>query len=111
MADEDNENLKQTITIITTILDQNNFCEDKEKIQYLSNELKKIFEKKTTYRKMEELQKIVIDLEVKYDEFNELSNYFDPLYIFITKKIHEEKVKKLREENKRKRDEKLYGRF
>lgn len=52
---------------------------------------------------MEELKKIEVDLEVRYDDFNELGNYFDPLYIFLKSKIHEEKVKKLRKESKRKR--------
>ena len=55
---------------------------------------------------MEELQKIIVDLEIKYDDFNDLVYYFDPLYVKIKKTIHEEKVKEKREENKRKRDEK-----
>ena len=36
----------------------------------------------------------------------DLGYYFDPLYVKIKKTIHEEKVKEIREENKRKRDEK-----
>ena len=55
---------------------------------------------------MEELQKIVIDLEIKYDDFNDLVYYFDPLYVKIKKTIHEEKIKEIREDNKRKRHEK-----
>lgn len=106
MTNEDNENLNRMVTNITDFLEKKHTCEEKEKIQYLSDELKKIKKNIPSNSKMEELQKIEVDLEVKYDEFNELSNYFDPLYIFITNKIHEEKVKKLREENKRKRDDK-----
>ena len=59
-----------------------------------------------TDNKLEELKKIVIDLEIKYDDFNDLVYYFDPLYVKIKQTIHEEKVKEIREENKRKRNEK-----
>lgn len=99
-----NENLKQMVNSTIRLLEKNSLCEDKQKIQYLSNELKKIEKKIPTYEKMEELQKVVIDLEVKYDSLNDLSYYFDPLYVKIMNTIHQEKVKKLREENRKKRE-------
>ena len=52
--------------------------------------LKKIENQIPTYNKLEELRKIVIDLEVKYDDFNDLSYYFNPLYVKIKNTIHEE---------------------
>lgn len=99
-----NENLKQVLDILIQVLEKNDFDEDKQKIQYLSNELEKIENQIPTYNKLEELQKIVTDLEVKYDVFNDLSYYFNPLYVKIKNTIHKEEVKKIREENKRKRD-------
>ena len=106
MTNEDKEKLKRMVSNITIFLEKNYIDEDKEKIKYLSEELKKIKKNIPSNNKMEELKKIEVDLEVRYDEFNELGNYFDPLYIFLKNKIHEEKVKKIRKENKRKRDEK-----
>ena len=103
MMDEDKEKIKRMVSNITIFLEKNYISEDKEKIKYLSEELKKIEKTIPSNNKMEELKKIEVDLEVRYDDFNELGNYFDPLYIFLKNKIYEEKVKKLRKESKRKR--------
>ena len=100
------ESLKQILAFLTRILEKNDFNEDKQIIQYLFKELEKLEHQLPTDNKLEELQRIVIDLEIKYDNFNYLGYYFDPLYVKIKKTIHEEKVKEIREENKRKRDEK-----
>lgn len=100
------ESLKQILAFLTRILEKNDFNEDKQIIQYLFKELEKLELQLPTDNKLEELQRIVIDLEIKYDDFNDLGYYFDPLYVKIKKTIHEEKVKEIREENKRKRDEK-----
>ena len=97
------ESLKQILAFLTKVFEKNDFGEDKQIIQYLFNELEKIEQQLPTDNKLEELQKIVIDLEIKYDDFNDLGYYFDPLYVKIKKTIHEEKVKKIREEIKRKR--------
>ena len=78
------------LNVLIQVLKKNDFGEDKQKIQYLSNELKKIENQISTYNKLEELRKIVIDLEVKYDDFNDLSYYFNPLYVKIKNTIHEE---------------------
>lgn len=98
------ESLKQILAFLTKVFEKNDFGEDKQIIQYLFNELEKIEQQLPTDNKLEELQKIVIDLEIKYDDFNDLGYYFNPLYVKIKKTIHEEKVKKIREEIKRKRD-------
>lgn len=78
------------LNVLIQVLKKNDFGEDKQKIQYLSNELKKIENQIPTYNKLEELRKIVIDLEVKYNDFNDLSYYFNPLYVKIKNTIHEE---------------------
>lgn len=51
--------------------------------------------------KIEKIKKDVNYLEIKYDVFNELSYYFNPIYIKIKNKIHDENIKKIREENKK----------
>lgn len=78
------------LNVLIQVLKKNDFGEDKQKIQYLSNELKKIENQIPTHNKLEELRKIVIDLEVKYDDFNDLSYYFNPLYVKNKNTIHEE---------------------
>lgn len=100
------ESLKQILAFLTRILEKNDFNEDKQIIQYLFKELEKLEHQLPTDNKLEELKKIVIDLGIKYDDFNDLVYYFDPLYVKIKQTIHEEKVKEIREENKRKRNEK-----
>lgn len=97
-----NENLKQLLAVLTQSLEKKYFGEDKTKIQYLSAELGKIENQIPTFSKLEELKKIVNNLEVKYDDFNNLSYYFDPLYVEIKNNIHANEVKKIREENRRK---------
>ena len=52
--------------------------------------------------KIEKIKKDVNYLEIKYDVFNELSYYFNPIYIKIKNKIHDENIKKIREENRKK---------
>ena len=101
-----NNNSIQILDCLIDCLEKNNINEDKQKIKYLSNELKKIKKQLPTYSKLEEIEKIIIDLEVKYEAFYELSNYFDPLYVEIKKTIHDKEVKQMREENRRKREKK-----
>lgn len=99
-----NENLKQMLEVLTQSLETKDFGGDKTRIQFLSDELGKIENQIPTFCKLEELKKIVSDLEVKYDDFNDLSYYFDPLYVEIKNNIHADEVKKIREENRRKRE-------
>ena len=77
------ESLKQILAFLTKVFEKNDFGEDKQIIQYLFNELEKIEQQLPTDNKLEELQKIVIDLEIKYDDFNDLGYYFNLLYVKI----------------------------
>ena len=97
------EELNITILFLIDVQKNYDFGNDSAKIQYLCTELEKIQRILPTIDKLNELQKIAIDLEVKYDVLNELSYYFDPLYATIEKEIHKEYVRKIREENRRKR--------
>ena len=92
------------------VIRENAFAKDNEEVKNLYTELKKITEMLPTIEKLEKIRKIVADFDQKYESLNELSYYFDPVYVRIKREIHKEKVKKLREQNKRKRDESS-GRF
>ncbi len=96
----ESDNLKQLLDALIDFLENS---EDVQKAQYLINELKKINKHIPTYSKLEELHKIAVDLDVQYDSFNDLLYYFDPLYAMIERVIHEEEVKKIRQENKEKK--------
>lgn len=97
------DTLEELLNYLKEILDKNEFGDDEQKIKYLYDELEKIDENLPTMEKLEELQKIEVDLEIKYDCFNEFSYYFNPLWASIKKKIHDETVRKIREENKKKK--------
>ena len=97
------ESLKQLLNLIVNVLKENNFDEDNQKIQNLYMSLSTIQDKLPTITEIDKLEKEINYLEINYDAFNELSYYSNPLFASIKKKIHDEEVKKIREENRRKR--------
>ena len=98
-----NESLKSMISILTTAKKDNDFGEDNKKIDNLCILLKQLEIKMPTIDEINKIEKDILDLEIKYDIFNELSYYFNPLCIKIKNNIHNEEVRKIREENKTKR--------
>ncbi len=95
--------LQDLLNYLKDILDKNEFDDDMQKIKYIYNQLENIKKNLPTIEKLEELQKIGVDLEIKYDNFNDFSYYFNPVYALISKKIHDENIKKIREENRKKK--------
>lgn len=99
----EDENLMNLLTFLANVLEKNNFGTDEQRVQLLYNSLRSIQQEIPSIIEIEELNGEVNYLEIKYDEFNDLSYYFNPLYIRIKNKIHEEDVKRIREDNRRKR--------
>lgn len=95
------KNLENLLIILTNGLEKNNFDEDEQIIRNLCSSLKDIKREIPSTAKIEKIKKDVNYLEIKYDVFNELSYYFNPIYIKIKNKIHDENIKKIREENKK----------
>lgn len=95
--------LNNLLLFLTDTINKYDFADDEQKVKYFYDELQKLESELPTIDKLDKLQKIEIDLEVKYEIFYELNIYFAPIYIEIKKRIHKEKVDKLREENRRKR--------
>lgn len=95
------ENIDNLLNLLIDALNVNDFGEDKEKIKYFYNELQKCKKELPTMEKLNQMQEIEIDLEVKYDSLNEMSYYFDPLCAEVERKIHKKEVEKIREENRR----------
>lgn len=76
--------------------------DEKNKFKYFNEEIAKLEDKIPSIEKLEELKSIEVELETKFEEFYELGNYFDPIFIKIKKNIHEESVLKIREKNRKK---------
>ena len=79
--------------------------EEKNKFKYFYEEIAKLDDKIPSIEKLEELKSIEVELETKFEELYELGNYFDPVFKKIKKIIHEEKVLKIREKNRKKAEE------
>lgn len=92
------ENLNELLELL-----EKNINKDNQKVQYVYNELKKINNQIPTKDKLDELKKIIIDLEINYDELTDLLYYYDPLYVKIANILHEREVAKIREDNRRKK--------
>lgn len=97
------ENIKSLLEILNgekeNIIDE----EDNKKIMYLCESLTKIEKEIPKLDELEKIEKFEKDLEIKYEQFYELGYYFDSIYINVKRAIHDNEVKKLREENRRKR--------
>lgn len=97
------ENIKSMLEILNgekeNIIDE----EDNKKIMYLCESLTKIEKEIPKLDELEKIEKFEKDLEIKYEQFYELGYYFDSIYISVKKAIHDNEVKKIREENRRKR--------
>ncbi len=99
----EDENLKNILNILIEATKEYDFGEDNQRIKNLRNMLNILQEKMPTIDEIDKLEIEINYLEIKYDIFNELSYYSDPLFVTIKHRIHTEEVKKLREENRRKR--------
>lgn len=97
------KNLKEILTILNDVIKNNKCKEDNLKINNLYNTLLNLNSRIISVGELDNIMKDVIDLEVKYDELNELSYYFDPVYISIKNNIHNIEAQKIREENRKKR--------
>lgn len=97
------KDLKDLLLFLKNALNEYDFANDNQKVQYFYEKIKKMENKLPTIEKLNELQDIELNLEVKYEIFYELDNYFNPIYTKIKNIIHKEKVDKLREENGKKK--------
>lgn len=96
-------NIEILLNIFTNTSKEDKFVEDNQKIMYMCELLKEMQKQLPTPEKLEKAKEIVTDLEIKYEDFFEIANYFDPLYIKIKDIIHKKEVEKIREENRKKR--------
>ena len=100
--------LERILLYLSNSLNESNDTIFKEKVSYFKSELERL---KYNIPSIEEIEKLEIELETKYDLLLELNNYFDPIYIKLLDDIHKRKVNEIRNQNRLKREEKINGKF
>lgn len=105
MIDKDIENLLIFLKNNFNIKNMND--DEKNKFKYLYEEIANFTNEIPSAEKLEKLKNIEVGFETKYEELYELGNYFDPVFIKMKKIIHENNTLKIREKNKKKREENL----
>lgn len=97
------KNIEILLNIFANALENKTYEQDNNKIMYVCNLLKDMEQKLPTLGEIEKAKEYVTDLEIKYEEFYEIANYFDSICFNIEKELHKIEVEKIREENRRKR--------
>ena len=94
------------IDTLNSLINNNiNDC-DKDDVLFLINMIEKSKICTLSIEELEELEdmkKMEQDLELKYDSLLDFNYYFDPFTVLVKKKIHENEVRKLRENYRRNR--------
>ena len=103
--------LERILLYLSNSLNESNDTIFKEKVSYFKSELERLKYNIPSIEEIENLHKLEIELETKYDLLLELNNYFDPIYIKLLDDIHKRKVNEIRNQNRLKRDEKINGKF
>jgi hypothetical protein len=98
------KNIDKILQILNNFLKSNNNHKENLMIQNLATKLTNLKFDSVNLGELEKIEKDIVYLDTTYDEFNELSNYFDPIYITLKKNIHKNEVEKIREENRRKKE-------
>lgn len=89
-------------TLNSLIDNDTNEC-DKEDVLFLIKMIEKVKICILSIEELEDMKKVEQDLELKYDSLLDFNYYFDPFTVLVKKKIHENEVRKLRENNRRNR--------
>ena len=91
------------IDTLNSLINNNiNDC-DKADVLFLINMIEKSKIFILSIEELEDMKKMEQDLELKYDSLLDFNYYFDPFTVLVKKKIHENEVRKLRENNRRNR--------
>ena len=100
------KNLNDILDFIIEFIEKNSDNVDILKVKKLYNDLFLLKNTKINLTQLETINREVENLETTNNYFMELSNYFDPIYTYFKKEIHIDDVKKIREENRKKKENK-----
>lgn len=98
-----NEDIENLLLFLKESLNYHDYINNEEKFKYFYEEIKKMKEELPTIEKLNELQEIALYLEVKYEAFYEIDNYFSPIFSEVKNIIHKKEIDKLRKNNRKKR--------
>ncbi|MBR2840859.1 MAG: hypothetical protein IKF01_03200 [Bacilli bacterium] len=103
----DNHVLKLT-KMLKNLLESEKYQDEYTLIKETYLNVVKLYENKddVTSDDLDNINENIKYLDMKYDDLFDLVNLYDPIRINFKKVIQEKKVKKIREENKKKREEK-----
>ena len=102
---EDNKkNINIMLKSIDEVLVNENYKEDFDLLIKLKEKLKNTDLNTSTLEYVEDINKDIDYIEDKYFYDIELSYYFNFIYSYIKRRTHDEYVRKLREENRKKND-------
>lgn len=97
-------NINKLENVLNDYISKSKNVQEIDFIKQVTNSLLELKQNDISLNKLEMIRKNIIFLETKYEEFAELSNCFDPIFIEIKKQIHIDEVSKIREENRKKRE-------
>lgn len=94
------------LDILKHLVNDNQYDDDFTLIQDLIKQINSILnDDNITNDFLDKMDKDLNYLDQKYDDLFDLINLFDPIYVELKKKNHINYVEKLREENRKKRQE------
>lgn len=94
------------LDILEHLVNDNQYDDDFTLIQDLIKQINSILnDDNITNDFLDKMDKDLNYLDQKYDDLFDLINLFDPIYVELKKKNHINYVEKLREENRKKRQE------
>ena len=100
------ESLNKMLDILEHLVNDNQYDDDFTLIQDLIKRINSILnDDNITNDFLDKMDKDLNYLDQKYDDLFDLINLFDPIYVELKKKNHINYVEKLREENRKKRQE------
>ncbi len=100
------ESLNKMLDILEHLVNDNQYDNDFALIQDLIKRINSILnDDNITNDFLDKMDKDLNYLDQKYDDLFDLINLFDPIYVELKKKNHINYVEKLREENRKKRQE------
>lgn len=104
-------NLNSILIILKNAINDNKYNDDIVLIKNLYNTLSNLKEKDITINDLEIIRNNINFLEDKYYNYLGLLYYFEPLSISIKHNIHASEIKKIREENKIRKEKRIDGKF
>lgn len=100
------QNIKKLTNMLKDMQEHQKYQDDLNVITELYIKIGELqnYQRTTTMIILDEIRNQIQYLDMKYDDVYDLVNLYDPIYIDCKKEIKKRNVKKIREENRKKRE-------